>query len=84
MNRSIRTLLPELRAFLLVKTGLLQQRNLAAAEVEEVLIQEVEERASSVLHGLANAIERKSPEELSSWNAHTEELRTKVSIEERN
>jgi multidrug resistance protein MdtO len=81
VNRSIRTLLPELRAFLLVKTGLLQHRSLAAAEVEEVLIQEVEETASSVLHGLANAIEGESPEKLSSWNAHAEELRAKVSIE---
>ena len=31
VNRSIRTLLPELRAFLLVKTGLLQHRTLAQA-----------------------------------------------------
>jgi multidrug resistance protein MdtO len=82
VNRSIRTLLPELRAFLLVKTGLLQQRNLAVAEVEEVLIQEVEERASNVLHGLANAIEAESPERLSLWSVGVEELRAKVSREE--
>jgi multidrug resistance protein MdtO len=80
VNRSIRTLLPELRAFLLVKTGLLQQRDLAVAGVEEMLIQEVEERASSVLHELANAIERESAEELSSRNDRTEELRERVSI----
>ena len=82
VNRSIRTLLPELRAFLLVKTGLLQQRNLAAGEVDEVLIQDVEERASSALHGLANAIEAESLEPLSSLNARIEELHAKVSIEE--
>ena len=82
VNRSILTLLPELRAFLLVKTGLLQYRNLAVAEVEEVVIHAAEEKASSVLHGLASAIEGESAEELSSWNAHTEEVRAKVSIEE--
>ncbi len=82
VNRSILTLLPELRAFLLVKTGLLQHRSLLVDEVNEVLIQEVEERASSVLHGLANAIERESPDQLSSTNAHDAELRAKVSIEE--
>ena len=43
VNRSIRTLLPELRAFLLVKTGLVQHRSLAGAKMEEVLIREVEE-----------------------------------------
>ena len=37
VNRSIRTLLPELRAFLLVKTGLLQHRSLAVAKTEELL-----------------------------------------------
>jgi multidrug resistance protein MdtO len=82
VNRSIGTLLPELRAFLLLKTGLLQHRSLAVAEVEEVLVQEVEEGACSVLHGVANAIEGESLEQLSSRNARTEELRAKVSIEE--
>ena len=82
VNRSIRTLLPELRAFLLLNAGLLQHRSLATAAVEDMLIQEVEERASSVLHGLANAIERKSPEQLYSWNIRFDELRTKVSVEE--
>ena len=82
VNRSIGTLLPELRAFLLLKTGLLQHRSLAVAEVEEVLVQEVEEGACSVLHGVANAIEAESLEQLSSQNARTEELRAKVSIEE--
>ena len=81
LNRSIRTLLPELRAFLLVKTGLAQQRSLAAEKMEDKFIQEVEESASSVIHGLANAIEREAPAVLSSWNAHTEEVRKKVSIE---
>jgi multidrug resistance protein MdtO len=82
VNRSIRTLLPGLRAFLLVKMGLLQHRNLAVAKVEEGLIQEVEERASSALYGLANAIEEESREQLSSSNVHAEELRAKVSMEE--
>jgi multidrug resistance protein MdtO len=82
VNRSIRTLLPEVRAFLLVKTGLLQQRNLAAGEVDRALIQEVEERASSVLHGLANAIEGESPEMFTSWDVCAGELRARVSIEE--
>jgi multidrug resistance protein MdtO len=81
VNRSIQTLLPELRAFLLVKTGLLQHRSMVI-EVEEVLVQEVEERASSVLQGLANAIEAASSEQLSSWDVRAEELRAKVSIEE--
>jgi len=82
VNRSILTLVPELRAFLLVKTGLLQQRNLAVVKVEDGLIQEVEEKASSVLHGLANAIEEESVEKISSWNARSEDVRTTVSIEE--
>src|SRR5271168_2184722 len=56
VNRSIRTLSPELRAFLFVKTGLLQHRNLTADE-PDALIREVEEQASSVLRSLANAIE---------------------------
>jgi multidrug resistance protein MdtO len=79
VNRSIRTLLPELRAFLLVKTGLLQHRGPAVAEV---LIQEVEERASCVFHALANAIESEVPGRLLLWNTRIEELRAKVSIEE--
>jgi multidrug resistance protein MdtO len=81
VNRSIETLLPELRAFLLLKTGLLQHRSLAV-DVEEVLTQEVEEGASRVLNGVADAIEAESPEQLSPQNARTEELRAKVSIEE--
>jgi multidrug resistance protein MdtO len=82
VNRSIGTLLPELRTFLLLKTGLLQHRSLAATQVEEVLVHEVEEGASSVLHGVANAIEAESLEPLSSQNVRTEELRANVSIEE--
>ncbi|MGA9243248.1 MAG: FUSC family protein, partial [Silvibacterium sp.] len=82
VNRSIRTLVPELRAFLLIKTGLVQHRSLAVEKMEDKFIQEVDESASSVLHGLANAIERESPGELSSWNAHTEQARAKISIEE--
>lgn len=82
VNRSIRTLLPELRAFLLVKTGLLQHRSLPPDEVDEVLIQEVENRASSMLHGVADAIEGGSSQQLPSWEARVEELRVKVSIEE--
>ena len=84
VNRSIRTLLPELRAFLLVKTGLLQQRTLAVAEVEQGLIQEIEDRASGVLHALANAIESEAPDQLSSWNACIEYLRARASTEEGN
>src|ERR1700722_4466326 len=81
VNRSIRTLSPELRAFLFVKTGLLQHRNLAGAE-PDALVQEVEEQASSVLRGLANAIEDEAAEQLSSWNVRAEELRARVQIEE--
>jgi multidrug resistance protein MdtO len=84
VNRSIRTLLPELRAFLLLKTGLLQHRNLTVVEAEQALTQEVEERASSVLYGLANAIEKESREQLTSWNEHAEQLRDRISIEEQN
>ncbi len=82
VNRSIRTLLPELRAFLLVKTGLLQHKTLALGAVEEALIREVEEMASSVLHGLANAIETESTEPLSSLSPRIEELHAKVLMEE--
>ena len=82
VNQSIRTLVPELRAFLLVKTGLLQQRSLMVAETEEALTQEVEDSASSVLYELANAIEAESSEQLRSWSVRVEELRAKVSIEE--
>jgi multidrug resistance protein MdtO len=80
VNRSIRTLLPELRVFLLVKAGLLQHKHFAAATAEEMLSREIEEGASSLLHALANAIEREAPEQLSSWSARIEELRAKVSI----
>ena len=82
VNRSIRTLMPELRAFLLVKTGLAQHRSFAVAKMEEALIQQVDESASSTIHALTNAIEKESAEELSSWNVHTEEVRAKVSLEE--
>ena len=82
VNRSILTLLPELRAFLLVKTGLMQQRNLAATEADETVVGEVVARASSVLHGLANAIEAESPELLLPWGVLAEDLRTRVAVEE--
>jgi multidrug resistance protein MdtO len=82
VNRSIRTLLPELRAFLLVKTGLFQHQSVVLAESEAVLVREVEETASALLRGLADAIERESPEPLSSWSAGAEELRARISIEE--
>ena len=81
VNRSIRTLSPELRAFLFVKTGLLQHRNLAYAE-SDALVQEVEEQASSVLRGLANAIEGEAVEQLSSPTVHAAELRVRVQLEE--
>jgi multidrug resistance protein MdtO len=81
VNRSIRTLSPELRAFLFVKTGLLQHRNLTAKE-PDALVREVEEQASGVLRSLANAIEGEEAEQLSSWNLHAEELRARVQIEE--
>jgi multidrug resistance protein MdtO len=42
----------------------------------------VEDRAASVLHGLADAIEAESPDQLSPWNALAEDLRSKVSLEE--
>jgi multidrug resistance protein MdtO len=82
VNRSIGTLLPELRAFLLLKTGLLQHRSLAGGGTEEGLVQEVENGAASVLNGVADAIEAESAEPLASRNARVEELRAKVSIEE--
>jgi multidrug resistance protein MdtO len=81
VNRSIRTLSPELRAFLFVKNGLLQHRNLTAEE-PDAFVREVEEQASSVLCSLANAIEGEAAEQLSSWNSHAEELRARVQIEE--
>lgn len=81
INQSIRTLLPELRAFLLVKGGLLQHRSLSAAAGEDPLIRGVEERASQVLYGLANVLEGESPDQFAPW--HAEELRAKISTEER-
>jgi multidrug resistance protein MdtO len=81
VNRSIRTLLPELRAFLLIKTGLVQHRSLAVTRTEDLLIQEVDDVASRALHRVANAIETESAEELSSGTARTEEVREKVFIE---
>lgn len=81
VNRSIRTLNPELRAFLFVKTGLLQHRNLTAAK-PDALVREVEEQVSSVLLGLANAIGTEAAEQLSSRDVHCEELRAGVRIEE--
>jgi hypothetical protein len=42
----------------------------------------VEEQASSVLRGLANAIEWEAPEQLSLRNEDAEELRARVFIEE--
>ena len=82
MNRSIGTLLPGLRAFLLLKTGLLQHRSLAAGGIAEVLVQEVENEAAIVLNGVADAIEAESPEPLVSRNARIEELGARVSIED--
>ena len=81
VNRSIRMLLPELRAFLLVKTGLVQHRTLASEKLGEMLIHDVDESASNALHRLANAIEKESAEELSSWNSHIDKVREQVSIE---
>lgn len=81
VNRSIRTLKPDLRAYLFVKTGLLQHRNLLSAK-PDALVEEVEEQASRVLMGLANAIETEGVEQLSSWNVHAEELRARVQVEE--
>jgi multidrug resistance protein MdtO len=81
VNRSIRTLSPELRAFLLVKTGLLQHRNLVAAE-PDVLVRAVEEQASGVLRRLANAIGGETAKQLSSWDLHAVGLRARVQIEE--
>jgi multidrug resistance protein MdtO len=42
----------------------------------------VEDEGSSVLLALANAIETESLEQLLPWNAHDEELRARVRIEE--
>jgi len=81
VNSSIRTLGPELRAFLLVKTGLLQHLSLAAVE-PDALVREVEEQASRVLRGLADAIESEAPQQRPPQNEDTEELRTRVFVEE--
>jgi multidrug resistance protein MdtO len=80
VNRCIRTLGPGLRAFLFLKSRLLRQRLLAANP--DILVREVEEEVSSVLVELANAIETESLEQLLPWNAHAEELRARVTIEE--
>jgi multidrug resistance protein MdtO len=82
VNRTIQTLLPEVRALLLIKTGLLQQRQLNPNKPVELLIQDVEVRTSDMLLGLANAIEVESPDQLSAWSLADEELRARVSLEE--
>jgi multidrug resistance protein MdtO len=81
VNRSVRTLLPELRAFLLVKTGLLQHINLGVVS-ERVLLQEVEERTSELFRRLVNAIKLEVPTELSRSNWNSDRLRAKVQTEE--
>lgn len=81
VNRSIRTLKPELRAFLFVKTGLLQQRNLTGKK-PDALTREVEDQISSALLGIANAIGAEAAEQLSSSNVHGEELRARVRVEQ--
>lgn len=82
VNLSVRTLLPELRAFLLIKTGLQQHIYLSAAS-DNTLFQEVEECTSNVFHRLAKAIEQETPADLLPWNVDTQRLRTKVEMEER-
>jgi multidrug resistance protein MdtO len=82
INQSIVMLLPELRALLLVKTGLLQHKNLMVASEGDAPTQEVEKYASNVLQSLANAIEREAPEQLSSSNLYAEELRERVQSED--
>lgn len=51
-----------------------------AAAKPDALVRDVEEQASSVVLGLANAIEAETAEQLSSWNVHSEELRAGVQI----
>jgi multidrug resistance protein MdtO len=82
VNRSIRTLLPELRAFLLVKAGLLQHRNLVVSEGTKALVQHVDDQVARVIHGLADAIESEASEKLSPWIECMDGLRAKVAIEE--
>jgi multidrug resistance protein MdtO len=46
-----------------------------------MFIQEVDEQTSRALQRVANAIEKDSAEELSSWDDRAEEIRKKISIE---
>jgi multidrug resistance protein MdtO len=74
--------LPQVRAFLLVKMGLLQHRILSNSQQESELVREVQQHSSHILLGLATAIEKLSfgqeDEPLSSgddlWSQVTSEM----------
>jgi multidrug resistance protein MdtO len=65
LDQFVTTSLPQVRAFLLVKTGLLQHRIVSNSQQESELVREVQRRSSHIVFGLATAIEKLSfePEE---------------------
>lgn len=74
LNDFVSTLLPELRASLLVKTGILQHRLFAQTEENGGLVAEVQERSSELLQSVAYMIERSSIEPVSMWPTRDQEL----------
>jgi len=67
LNGFVSALLPQLRAFVLVKTGLIQHRLLVGPEEENGLIREVLRRSSAILLSLAHSVERYSLEPINAF-----------------
>ena len=78
VNRSIRTLLPELRAFLLVKTGLLQHRSLAARTEDRGAYSGGRRESLQCASWIGECNRKRSHLKNSSpWNARIEEVRAR-------
>jgi multidrug resistance protein MdtO len=60
VDQFVRTLLPQVRTLLLLKTGLLQHHLLDGSERANTLAQEVQERSSEIMFDLANSLEHLS------------------------
>jgi multidrug resistance protein MdtO len=58
MTHCVDSFLPQLRAYLLVKTGLLQYRTTNGARLHDELVDDVKYRSSEILLGSAQTIER--------------------------
>jgi multidrug resistance protein MdtO len=74
LDRFVRTSLPQVRAFLLVKTGLLQHRFFNESRQENDLVPEIQERSSEIMFCLTKSIEQLSLQPQSMPVARDEEL----------